>query len=241
MAIRPYRLILLSLAAASVLAAVLTVAFCRGAADPVRCLEGSLKGAKLTEFAESLESEGEISRLAGFSCRGLSGLTESSREREALSLKLTRTFIADSDFRYGLYQAHIERALGGAVNRGALRPILESLDELLRDEKAARSCPATSAGKVADYDGLQAPLISAMLLRSSLTRANGEAGRAARDLAPLLELAAQLPNFPRSSCTEAARYFVAMNAFMAGLHPLAKDCKPRLDGTDVILDCTSAP
>jgi hypothetical protein len=240
LAIRSSKTIFLWLACAAVLAAGLTVTLYRGSPDPMGCLQNSVKGAALTDFAKSLESSGGIGRLAGFSCRGFAGLIQSQRARDNLSLQLTQAWIGNSDFRYGLYQAHVERALGESVDEKALRPILESLDQLMRDENAARSCPETSAGKVPDYEGLRAPLISAMLLRSPLPRHEGEAGKVARDLSTILQFASQLPRFPKSSCAEAPRYFVAMNAFVSGLHPLAKDCKPRLEGTDVLLDCAPA-
>jgi hypothetical protein len=241
MATRFSRSILFSIAAALALGAALTLSLYRGSPDSVRCLQTSLTGAALTAFAQSLESSGEIGRLAGFSCRGLAGLIESQRSREHLSVQLTQAWIVNSDFRYGLYQAHVARALGESVDEKALRPILEALDQLLRDENAARTCPGISEGKVSDYEGLRAPLISAMLIRSSLSRHAGDAGKVALDLSQILQLASQLPQFPTSSCAEAPRYFVAMNAFVSGLHPLAKDCKPRLDGTDVVLDCAPAP
>lgn len=239
MAIHASRSLLLCLAGVALLAVGIAGTLYRGSEDPVHCLQNSLKGAALTNFGKSLESSGEIGRFEGFSCRGFAGVLQSQRSREAFGLQLTQALIGNSDFRFGLYQAHVERALTLSVDEKALRPILESLDQLMRDENAARSCTATNAGKVSDYEGLRAPLISAMLMRSSVPRHAGDAGKIARDLSPILQLASQLPLFPKSSCAEAPRYFVAMNAFVSGLHPLAKDCKPTLDGPDVLLDCAA--
>jgi hypothetical protein len=211
----------------------------RGNKDPDACLQSSLHGPQLTAFAKDLEEGGAIAREAGFKCRGIAGLFQSQKDRELQAARLTRALVASADFRFGLYEAHVLPTLPGA--RGAaLRPILESLDQLTQDLKALASCPLTGPAHAADYEGLTAPLISAMLLRSSLPLREGNAGKIARDLSKILNLAQGLPNFPPSSCAEAPRYFTAMDAFIAGIHPLAKDCKPGLEGTEVVLDCNFA-
>jgi hypothetical protein len=209
-----------------------------GSKDPQGCLERTLHGEDLTEFARTLESaKGVVGATQGFSCRGLVGMFQSEETRGVLGGRLTQTLIARPEFRRGLYQAHVARVLPKQIQHPAIRAMLNSLDELAQDRKAAALCPSTGDAKLSDYEGLDAPLISAMLVRSAIPQREDDARNLALDLSNVLALAERLPGFPRSACPLAPRYFSTLNSFLQGTHPLAQDCRPQMDGTDLLLHC----